>query len=160
MNTTLKIGTALALLLAATPMAAMGQGDTNDPAVPTVPTPTQGDAAGNTGAAADVEPGMALGTPVKNPDDSINTSQLIGLEVQSTTGENVGEIGEVVLDSGGEVQGVVIDVGGFLGVGTHPVLLGWQDVTLAGSGDNVTANVTATAESLKAMPVYERAGGQ
>jgi sporulation protein YlmC with PRC-barrel domain len=101
---------------------------------------------------------MTLGTPVMNGDGSINTSQLLGLNVESPTGENVGEIGEVILDGDGQVQGVVVDVGGFLGVGIHPVLLNWKDVTLAGSGNEVKANVTATTDSLKQMPVYERAG--
>lgn len=108
------------------------------------------------GAGTGTETGMALGTPVKNGDGSINSSQLIGLNVESTTGENVGEIGEIVIDDGGQVQGVVVDVGGFLGVGEHPVLLDWKDVTLAGSGNDVKANVTATTDSLKSLPVYER----
>lgn len=111
-----------------------------------------------TGAGTGAEPAMALGTPIKNGDGSINASQLMGLNVENPNGDNVGEIGEVILDDAGKVQGVVVDVGGFLGVGTHPVLLNWKDVNLAGSGNDVKANVSATVESLKAMPVYERAG--
>jgi len=110
-----------------------------------------------TGAATGTETGTAMGTPIKNSDGSINASQLMGLKVENPDGNNVGEIGEVVLDDGGQVQGVVVDVGGFLGVGERPVLLDWKDVTLAGSGNEVKANVNATVESLKAMPAYERA---
>ena len=111
-----------------------------------------------TGAATGTETGITMGTPIKNSDGSINASQLMGLKVENPDGNNVGEIGEVVLDDGGQVQGVVVDVGGFLGVGERPVLLDWKDVTLAGSGNEVKANVNATVESLKAMPAYERAG--
>ena len=111
-----------------------------------------------TGAGTGTEPAMTLGTPIKNGDGSINASQLMGLNVENPNGDNVGEIGEVILDDGGKVQGVVVDVGGFLGVGTHPVLMNWNDVTLAGSGNDVKANVSATVDSLKAMPLYERAG--
>ncbi len=111
-----------------------------------------------TGTGTGTETGLALGTPIKNGDGSINASQLMGLNVENPNGDNVGEIGEVILDDGGKVQGIVVDVGGFLGVGDHPVLLDWKDVTLAGSGNDVKANVSATVESLKAMPVYERAG--
>ena len=111
-----------------------------------------------TGAGTGTMPAMTLGTPIKNRDGSINASQLMGLNVENPNGDNVGEIGEVILDNGGKVQGVVVDVGGFLGVGTHPVLLNWKDVKLAGTGNDVKANVSATAENLKAMPVYERAG--
>jgi len=111
-----------------------------------------------TGTATGTETGMTLGTPVKNGDGSINASQLMGMKVENPNGDNVGEIGEVVLDDGGKVEGIVVDVGGFLGVGERPVLLDWKDVKLAGSGNDVTANVNATVESLKAMPAYERAG--
>lgn len=111
-----------------------------------------------TGAGTGTGTGMALGTPIKNGDGSINASQLMGLNVENPNGDKVGEIGEVILDDSGKVDGVVVDVGGFLGVGTHPVLLDWKDVQLAGSGNDVKANVAATVESLKAMPVYERAG--
>lgn len=110
------------------------------------------------GAGTGTETGMTLGTPIKNGDGSINASQLVGLNVENPNGDKVGEIGEVVLDDGGKVEGVVVDVGGFLGIGTHPVLLDWKDVQFAGSGNDVKANVAATAENLKAMPVYERAG--
>lgn len=110
-----------------------------------------------TGAGTGTETGMGLGEPIKNGDGSINASQLMGLNVQNPNGDKVGEIGEVILDDAGKVQGVVVDVGGFLGVGEHPVLLNWKDVELAGSGNDVKANVAATVESLKAMPVYERA---
>jgi sporulation protein YlmC with PRC-barrel domain len=92
-----------------------------------------------------------------NSDGSINASQLMGLKVENPDGDNVGEIGEVILDNTGKVQGVVVDVGGFLGVGERPVLLNWADVKLAGDGNDVKANVAATVESLKAMPAYERA---
>jgi sporulation protein YlmC with PRC-barrel domain len=111
-----------------------------------------------TGTGTGTDTGMALGTPIKNGDGSINASQLMGLNVENPNGDKVGEIGEVILDDGGQVEGVVVDVGGFLGVGEHPVLLNWKDVSLAGSGNDVKANIAATAESLKAMPVYERAG--
>jgi sporulation protein YlmC with PRC-barrel domain len=110
-----------------------------------------------TGTGTGTGTGMALGTPIMNSDGSINASQLMGLKVENPDGDNVGEIGEVILDNTGKVQGVVVDVGGFLGVGERPVLLNWADVKLAGDGNDVKANVAATVESLKAMPAYERA---
>jgi sporulation protein YlmC with PRC-barrel domain len=101
--------------------------------------------------------GLDIGTPVKNGDGSINTSQLIGLDVQNGAGEKVGDVGEIVLDQSGKVDGVIVDVGGFLGVGTHAVLLSWKDVTLAGTGDDVKAVVSVGKETLKAMPPYNAA---
>jgi len=96
-----------------------------------------------------------LGTPVKNPDGSINASQLVGLNIQNGDGDKLGEVGEVVIASDGGLQGVVVDVGGFLGIGTHPVLLNWKDLNITGKGDDVKAVVNTTKDSLKSLPEYK-----
>jgi hypothetical protein len=90
-----------------------------------------------------------------NADGSLNASKLIGLDVQSPEDKKVGDIGEVVLDKEGKVEGVVVDVGGFLGMATHPVLLDWKDVTLASQDGKDRAVVNLTKEKLEQMPAYE-----
>jgi sporulation protein YlmC with PRC-barrel domain len=95
-----------------------------------------------------------IGTPVKNPDGSINASQLVGLNIQNADGDTLGEVGEVVIASDGALQGVVVDVGGFLGIGTHPVLLNWKDIKISGNGDDVKALVNTTKDNLKSLPEY------
>jgi len=92
---------------------------------------------------------------VINADGSMNASKLIGLDVQSPEDKKVGDIGEVVLDKDGKVEGVVVDVGGFLGIATHPVLLDWKDVTLASQDGKDRAIVNLTKEKLEQMPAYE-----
>ena len=104
---------------------------------------------------ADSNSGIQLGTPVVNADGSLNASKLIGVDVKSPTDDKVGDIGEVVLDKGGQVQGVVVDVGGFLGIGAHPVLLNWKDVTLADQDGQMTAVVNVSKDALEQMPAYE-----
>ena len=96
-----------------------------------------------------------LATPVRNLDGSINASQLVGLKVENGDGDVVGKVGEVVLEKDGNVEGVVVDVGGFLGIGAHPVLLNWHDLQLNGSQGEVKALVNATKDRLKALPAYE-----
>lgn len=90
-----------------------------------------------------------------NADGSLNASKLIGLDVQSPEDKKVGDIGEVVLGKDGNVEGVVVDVGGFLGIATHPVLLDWKDVTLASQDGKDRAVVNLTKEKLEQMPAYE-----
>jgi sporulation protein YlmC with PRC-barrel domain len=99
--------------------------------------------------------GPTLTTPIRNEDGTINSSRLIGLNVENGDGNRVGEIDEIVLTEDGNIQGIVIDVGGFLGIGTHPVLLNWRDVTFSGAQDDVKALVNATKDRLKALPAYE-----
>lgn len=90
-----------------------------------------------------------------NADGSLNVSKLIGLDVQSPEDKKVGDIGEVVLDKDGKAEGIVVDVGGFLGIATHPVLLDWKDVTLASQDGKDRAVVNLTKEKLEQMPAYE-----
>ena len=100
------------------------------------------------GAAADV-------SAVVNADGSLNASKLIGLDVQSPQDQKVGDIGEVVVSKDGQIEGVVVDVGGFLGIATHPVLLDWKDVSLTSENGNDRAVVNLSKEKLEQMPAYE-----
>jgi len=49
------------------------------------------------------------------------TSKLIGLNVYNDQNEKLGDINEILLDSSGKVDGMVIGVGGFLGMGEHNI---------------------------------------
>ena len=51
------------------------------------------------------------------------TSKLIGLNVYNDQNERLGDISEILLDKSGKVDGVVIGVGGFLGMGKHDILV-------------------------------------
>jgi len=93
--------------------------------------------------------------PLVNADGSLNASKLIGLDVKSPEDKKVGDIGEVVLGKDGKAEGVVVDVGGFLGIATHPVLLGWKDVEITEQDGKATAVVNVTKETLEQMPAYE-----
>jgi sporulation protein YlmC with PRC-barrel domain len=115
------------------------------------PADTTADAAATTTADTDATDNSAI----INADGSLNASKLIGLDVQSPEDKKVGDIGEVVLDKDGKVEGVVVDVGGFLGIATHPVLLDWKDVTLASQDGKDRAVVNLTKDKLEQMPAYE-----
>jgi sporulation protein YlmC with PRC-barrel domain len=106
-------------------------------------------------ATTDTKSSTTFGTPLINADGSMNASKLIGLDVQSPEAKKVGDIGEVVLDKSGQAQGVVVDVGGFLGIATHPVLLNWKDITISDQNGKTTAVVSLTKDKLEQMPAYE-----
>ena len=48
-------------------------------------------------------------------------SKLVGLNVYNDSNESLGSINDLLTDKGGDIKGVVIGVGGFLGVGEHLV---------------------------------------
>jgi sporulation protein YlmC with PRC-barrel domain len=53
--------------------------------------------------------------------DQWQSSKLVGLNVYNDQNERLGDISEILLDKSGKVDGVVIGVGGFLGVGKHDI---------------------------------------
>ncbi len=119
--------------------------------------PTTGQAVtnGNTSQnASQQNSSSTFGTPVKNADGSLNASQVIGMKVVNNSDESIGKVGELVLGSKGAVTGVVVDVGGFLGIGTHPVMLGWKQVKVVDKDGTTEAMVDMSKDQLKQMPAY------
>jgi sporulation protein YlmC with PRC-barrel domain len=107
------------------------------------------------GGAAGATTGVAADSALMNPDGSLNASKLIGLDVQSPQDQKVGDIGEVVVSKDGQVEGVVVDVGGFLGIATHPVLLDWKDVGLTSENGTDRAVINLNKQRLEQMPAYQ-----
>ena len=91
---------------------------------------------------------------VKQTDLSIQ--MLIGKAVYGTDDSNVGTIDDVTVDDEGAVQKVIIDFGGFLGMGTTKVALNFDELTILTNANNVDIRVyvEATQDQIKAMPVY------
>jgi sporulation protein YlmC with PRC-barrel domain len=49
------------------------------------------------------------------------SSKLIGLDVYNEQNEKIGDVSEILIDKSGKVEGVVIGVGGFLGLGQRDI---------------------------------------
>ena len=81
---------------------------------------------------------------------------ILGKEVRSATGENMGRIVDVVVDRNGQVRAAVIDFGGFLGVGSRKIAVDWNALTFPPPGDKA-ARVTLelTRDQVKAAPEYQ-----
>jgi hypothetical protein len=118
-----------------------------------------GNAATTTGTASDNT--MAGDTTsgnhdkVMNADGSLNGSEVVGLKVENGDKDSIGEIEEVLIDKNGQVGGVIVDVGGFLGIGAHPVRLNWTDMKFTQRDGATIGLVNASKDSLKALPEYK-----
>jgi ribosomal 30S subunit maturation factor RimM len=78
-------------------------------------------------------------------------ANLIGAPIYSTDDETIGSISH--LHALGAIQQVVVDGGGFLGIGSKPVALPMASLTIAkDAGDMVGVRVNATKSELEAMP--------
>src|SRR6201987_149379 len=63
----------------------------------------------------------AMIMPASAADVMWRSSKLVGLNVYNDQNEKLGDISEVLLDKSGKVDGVIIGVGGFLGMGQHDI---------------------------------------
>jgi sporulation protein YlmC with PRC-barrel domain len=55
-------------------------------------------------------------------------SKMVGLNVYNEKNESLGSINDLLMDKSGNIKGVVIGVGGFLGVGEHLVAMPFDKV--------------------------------
>jgi sporulation protein YlmC with PRC-barrel domain len=81
----------------------------------------------------------------------VEASDLLGADVRTAGGEDVGDVDEIWIDANGKVAGVVVDVGGYLGIGSDPVLLAWEDLQVRQEGDDVTAVTPLTREQIEGL---------
>ncbi len=83
--------------------------------------------------------------------DMWRASKLIGLNVYNDQNEKLGDISEVLLDKSGKVDGIVIGVGGFLGMGKHDILVQMDKLKFVNEPVR-TSSTTSTTTGSAARP--------
>jgi sporulation protein YlmC with PRC-barrel domain len=79
------------------------------------------------------------------------------MPVYGSEGDRVGEVERIILTQEGEVETIVVDVGGFLGLGEKPVAVS-LDQLLAGEDEangEMRLSVNHTEEELESMQAWE-----
>ncbi|MCO0614936.1 PRC-barrel domain-containing protein [Lutimaribacter sp. EGI FJ00015] len=86
----------------------------------------------------------------------VSTEMLMGMTVYDVNDNNVGDVQDMILDDKGAISNVVIDFGGFLGIGSSQASLGFGELTiLTNEGyDDVRIYVDATKEQIQELPRY------
>lgn len=86
---------------------------------------------------------------------NVTTEELLGTAVYGENDEWIGDLSELKLADNGEIDSVIIDVGGFLGIGEKPVAMSLDQVDIRRArGDELRAYVSATEEELESMPEW------
>jgi hypothetical protein len=80
---------------------------------------------------------------------------VIGKEVRSDSGENIGRIVDVLVDKGRQVRAAVIDFGGFLGVGSRKVVVDWAAMHFPPAGQRDPITLDVTRDQVNAAPEYK-----
>lgn len=90
--------------------------------------------------------------------DQLTAENLIGTTVYGNNEENVGEVGDLVLSQDGQIDAVILDVGGFLGIGEKEVAIGMDNLEFMTDEDgNRYLYTPFTEEQLEAQPEYDEA---
>jgi len=92
-------------------------------------------------------------TPIASA--NLSPEQLRGIGVYGTNDAQIGTISDVVM-LGDDIDALVIDVGGFLGIGAKPVAVGLDNLTLSSDiGGARYLFLNATREELENQPAYD-----
>lgn len=88
--------------------------------------------------------------------EALTAETLTGADVRDTTDASIAEVADLVLSPEGQVTDVVLDVGGFLGIGAKSVAIPMDRLTVAQTeGGAVRVWVNMTKEELEALPEYK-----
>jgi hypothetical protein len=109
----------------------------------------------------DKKPSDSVPIPVPPPPsvtviDAVDAHGILGRDVRSPTGENMGRISDVIVDRAAQVRAAVIDFGGFLGVGSRKIVVDWGALHFWNVADK-SASITLelTRDQVRAAPEYK-----
>ena len=114
--------------------------------------------------AANTQPGNGSGGAfafVRKGYDRVEAHDLKASDIESANvygrnDENIGTINALKLGSDGKITDAIIDVGGFLGMGAHSVVLPFSQLNIQREtgGSAVRVNLDTTKKQLQAMPQH------
>ncbi|MBP1853458.1 PRC-barrel domain-containing protein [Rhizobium halophytocola] len=87
----------------------------------------------------------------------LTSENLTGAKVYGAKDEDIGEVEKLILNDDGSVKQLVMDIGGFLGMGEHRIAVDLSEVAIMRDekGDDVRVYIDSTEETLKAQPAYD-----
>ena len=118
-------------------------------------------------AAACVGPATAAPSPSESPApaptegtsalvvNGAGAQTLLGMPVQTSKGEDLGHVVDIVVDRHGDLLAVIVDFGGFLGVGTRKIAVDWRSLhfPVVDNMDKLVADLPR--DQLRNAPVYK-----
>jgi hypothetical protein len=102
---------------------------------------------------AAVDAGKTGLPPALGPKDAL---AILGKNVHSSTGEDMGRLVDVIADTSGRPRAAIIDFGGFLGVGSRKIAVDWSVLKFVpedAKGNVIT--VALTRDQVKAAPEFK-----
>lgn len=86
---------------------------------------------------------------------TVTAEELKGVDLYDVENNEIAKLGDVVLGGDGTVAGVIVDVGGFLGLGARSVELAPDQIQVYRNDENaLRAYTLLSKDELKALPEY------
>lgn len=87
----------------------------------------------------------------------ISADMLMGKSVFDTSDNDVGDVTDLIIDDSGKIMDVIVDFGGFLGIGSSQAAIGFDEMTVMSSEgyEDVRVYVDATKEQIQELPEYQ-----
>jgi PRC-barrel domain len=95
--------------------------------------------------------------PPKNlePLPKEDTISVLGKKVHGPAGEDMGRVVDLLLDHDAQLHAVVIDFGGFLGVGSRKIAIDWQLVRFSPEDRDAPLVLSLGKTEIQAAPEYK-----
>lgn len=91
------------------------------------------------------------------PREDLTAETLTGAAAYDSNDKWIGEVSDILLNDDGQVKAVIVDVGGFLGIGEKPVELELSelDILRADDGSDIRVYISMTQDQLKGKNAYQ-----
>ncbi|WP_072298654.1 PRC-barrel domain-containing protein [Paracoccus sp. SM22M-07] len=88
--------------------------------------------------------------------EMLTAENVEGADIYSADDQNIGQVNDLVLSQGGQIEEVIVGVGGFLGIGERNIALSMSEVSFqqASEGDELRGYIAAQAADIENMPEY------
>jgi hypothetical protein len=93
--------------------------------------------------------------PAKTVLQKDETQGILGKAVRDSAGKEMGRIVNVIVDRTSQPRAVVIDFGGFLGVGSRKVAVDWAALRMGGPDKPDQITLDLSRDEVKAAPEYK-----
>jgi hypothetical protein len=88
------------------------------------------------------------------PVTKVAAGGILGRAVLGPDGHEIGRVVDVLVDAGSNPRAAVIDVGGFLGVGSRRVAVDWSDMTFPPLGSGGDLKLDLSLDQIRSAPAY------
>lgn len=106
-------------------------------------------------AAKPEPPPSTTAKPAVEPIDKHQVVAILGRPVFGAEKQQIGTLGDVLVDGTGQPQAAILDIGGFMGLGQRTIAVHWNLLHFNPSDQKAPITLSLTLDQIKATPEYK-----